>query len=90
MPDQRVTDDLHLVLLRELEVGIRGIEDITLRRWVDQLPLHVVLGREAGELIAGEFPGLGILAADHASVECHAYEKVILIDLTEGWLGSSG
>jgi hypothetical protein len=83
-----VADDLHVVAQAEIHQGVGGTEVVSVRPFprVDELPLHVVLGRDLVEVflevrhVPRILPGVATkarAAGHHAPVHCRADWKVI-------------
>ena len=56
VPNERVPDDVHVVLLAELDEGVGRLEVIAIRAFprMDELPLQVVFRRNLVELLFNE------------------------------------
>ena len=89
MPDERVPNDVHVVLLAELDEGVGRLEVIAIRAFarMDELPLQVVLRRNLVELLFNESNVLlhQLLAPAtrgarrNAAVDGHADQEMILV-----------
>ena len=89
MPDERVSDDVHVVLLTEFDEGVGWAEVVPVgsRPWMDELPLQVVFRRNLVELLFDEsnvllhqlLPSATTSPCRNAAVDRHTDQEMILI-----------
>jgi len=89
MPNQRVTDNEHVILLAEFDVLVGGAEVVFIGFWVNCFPLQDVLGSGAIELRFDERGFLLIFLSELRRIERGTDHKAAAISiLKRGMLGA--